>query len=90
MIARRSSSRASQWATNPSTTAVRTTSWNVSSRRNGMRTRATPASSQARATPLSISSDAGSVSATGSDFSISPTAPTRPLRRALARGSGPG
>ena len=54
-----------------------------------MSTSATPASSQASATPLSISSDAGSVSAAGSDFSISPIAPTRPLRSALARGSGP-
>ncbi len=55
-----------------------------------MITSATPASSQASATPLSISRDAGSVRATGSDFSIRPMAPTRPLRSELASGSGPG
>ena len=55
----------------------------------GTITSATPASSHASATPLSISSDAGSVRATGSDFSIRPMAPTRPLRSELASGSGP-
>ena len=65
-------------------------SWAVSpSGRRGMSTSATPASSHASATPLSISSDAGSVSAALSDFSMSPMAPTTPRRRLAARGSGP-